>query len=464
MGKLRPKQFMPALHNLIAAIDWHAVLGNSILYVSGGFVAFLSRYSHNPFLPLYVIAWYASELPQVILLLQTVSVAAAFKLTGGFHDYISQIGVLWHAGSAAYSIAHVLNQTKAAPAFKRVLMSAGMGQPRSTPTWIRALFWFFPVALTMKYYGRLQIESDIQYQDGPSSSGKSSWWGSRDTAIPQDEGDPEKPTGARFRWYPEGNRPSWMTNFRGITHLIRGFGSKGWKHLDIIYQKDEDGSAKKKAPKPVMLYIHGGGWATCDKWMSMLPVIYRVASEGIVVVSVNYRLAPEYKFPTMLHDAKRAIVWAKKHIAEYGGDPNCIIIGGESAGGHLSSLCALSQNDKSRQPGFEDEDTSVQVCGARSVVLPSFPIACLLTGHRTFSGWPSHAGCLRAACGLRAGCLPRTFKYQFLTRVSFSFEGLHRYVWATRLYRQGRILSRAVPPATATWHEIPAHAGKNNRE
>jgi acetyl esterase/lipase len=358
---LRPKQFLPALRNLIAAVDWHSVLGNAILYISGGFVAFLSRYSHNPFLPLYVVAWYASELPQVILLLQTVSVAAAFKLTGGFHDYISQLGVLWHAGSAAYSIAHVMAQAKAAPAFKRMLLNAGMGQPRATPRWIRALFWCFPLAATMKLYGNLRVDADIQYTDGANED---KWWGSRDATIPEDPTDTDQPTGARFRWYPEGNRPAWMSSFRGITHLIRGFGSKGWRHLDIIYQKDGSSSNAngQGGGKPVMLYIHGGGWATCDKWMSMLPVIYRVASEGVIVVSANYRLAPEYKFPTMLHDAKRALVWTKKHIAEYGGDPNCIVVAGESAGGHIAALCALSQNDRSRQPGFESEDTSVQGC------------------------------------------------------------------------------------------------------
>nr|WP_275106578.1 alpha/beta hydrolase [Nocardioides daphniae] len=59
-------------------------------------------------------------------------------------------------------------------------------------------------------------------------------------------------------------------------------------------------------------------------------------------------------------DVKRAIAWIKEHVAEYGGDPDYVVVTGGSAGGHLASLAALTPNAPEFQPGFEDADTSVQ--------------------------------------------------------------------------------------------------------
>jgi acetyl esterase/lipase len=60
-------------------------------------------------------------------------------------------------------------------------------------------------------------------------------------------------------------------------------------------------------------------------------------------------------------DVKQAIAWIKDNIADYGGDPDYIAITGGSAGGHLTSLAALTPNDPAFQPGFEEKDTTVQV-------------------------------------------------------------------------------------------------------
>lgn len=67
-----------------------------------------------------------------------------------------------------------------------------------------------------------------------------------------------------------------------------------------------------------------------------------------------------WAWPSHIVDVKRAIAWVRANIAEYGGDPEFIAITGGSAGGHLSSLAALTAGDQSLQPGFEDADTSVQ--------------------------------------------------------------------------------------------------------
>ena len=57
---------------------------------------------------------------------------------------------------------------------------------------------------------------------------------------------------------------------------------------------------------------------------------------------------------------KRAIAWIREHVAEYGGDPDFIVVTGGSAGGHLRALAALTANEPEYQPGFEDADTTVQ--------------------------------------------------------------------------------------------------------
>jgi acetyl esterase/lipase len=85
-----------------------------------------------------------------------------------------------------------------------------------------------------------------------------------------------------------------------------------------------------------------------------------LAELGWVCVAINYRLSPRSTWPDQIVDVKRALAWVKEHIAEFGGDPDWVAITGGSAGGHLSSLAALTANDPQFQPGFEDADTSVR--------------------------------------------------------------------------------------------------------
>ena len=85
-----------------------------------------------------------------------------------------------------------------------------------------------------------------------------------------------------------------------------------------------------------------------------------LAELGWICVAINYRHSPRNTWPDHIVDVKRALAWVKAHITDYGGDPNFIAITGGSAGGHLSSLAALTPNDPQFQPGFEDADTRVQ--------------------------------------------------------------------------------------------------------
>jgi acetyl esterase/lipase len=113
---------------------------------------------------------------------------------------------------------------------------------------------------------------------------------------------------------------------------------------------------------PVFVYVHGGGWIIGDKREQGLPLMLHLAAHGWLCVTVNYRLSPKATFPDHLVDVKQAIAWVREHAHEYGGDPSFLVISGGSAGGHLCSLAALTPDDPSYQPGFEDADTSVDAC------------------------------------------------------------------------------------------------------
>jgi acetyl esterase/lipase len=120
----------------------------------------------------------------------------------------------------------------------------------------------------------------------------------------------------------------------------------------------------KKAGAPMLLQIHGGAWIVGSKNEQGVPLMLHLAAHGWVCVSANYRLSPRATFPDHLIDCKQALAWMREHAAEYGGDPDFIVVTGGSAGGHLASLVALTANAPEYQPGFEGADTSVAACVA----------------------------------------------------------------------------------------------------
>lgn len=90
-------------------------------------------------------------------------------------------------------------------------------------------------------------------------------------------------------------------------------------------------------PKKVLIFYHGGGWIFFSA-EDLHPVTLQIAqSSDYLVVSVDYRLAPEHIFPTAINDAYTALQWVINNIANYGGDPSSIIVSGESAGGNLAA-------------------------------------------------------------------------------------------------------------------------------
>ena len=111
---------------------------------------------------------------------------------------------------------------------------------------------------------------------------------------------------------------------------------------------------------PVLIQVPGGGWSINDKRGQAYPLMSRMVELGWICVPINYSRSPGAAWPAHITDVKRAIAWVRENIADYGGDPDFIAITGGSAGGHLSSLAALTAADERLQPGFEDADTSVQ--------------------------------------------------------------------------------------------------------
>lgn len=122
-----------------------------------------------------------------------------------------------------------------------------------------------------------------------------------------------------------------------------------WKRHDL----PADGRA------PVLLQVHGGAWIIGNKEQQAMPLMAHMCDNGWICVSINYRLSPRATWPAHIVDVKRALAWIKQNIASYGGDPDYVAITGGSAGGHLSSLAALTPNEPMFQPGFEEQDTSV---------------------------------------------------------------------------------------------------------
>ena len=100
-----------------------------------------------------------------------------------------------------------------------------------------------------------------------------------------------------------------------------------------------------EAPYPILVYYHGGGWVIGDLETSDGISRAFANAASCIVVSVDYRLAPEHKFPAAVDDAFAALNWVAEHAAEIGGDPSRIAAGGESAGANLTAVIAQLAKD-----------------------------------------------------------------------------------------------------------------------
>lgn len=137
--------------------------------------------------------------------------------------------------------------------------------------------------------------------------------------------------------------------------------------LDVIVPKDDP---RNGAGLPVYVYFHGGGWTSGDK-STLTKYCASQAESGMVVVNVNYRRAPRHRMADMISDASAALHWVGERIADFGGDPRSVIVGGDSAGGQLAALVtATTRNTElAEHYGLEPMPTTrvrgvVQHCAA----------------------------------------------------------------------------------------------------
>ena len=101
-----------------------------------------------------------------------------------------------------------------------------------------------------------------------------------------------------------------------------------------------------KAPLPALVYFHGGGWVVGSIDTHDALGRHLANAAGVAVISVDYRLAPEHKFPAAVEDAYAATAWVAAHAAAIGIDPTRIAVGGDSAGGNLAAVVALMARER----------------------------------------------------------------------------------------------------------------------
>ncbi len=93
---------------------------------------------------------------------------------------------------------------------------------------------------------------------------------------------------------------------------------------------------------PVMFWIHGGGWQTGDKTEVQLKPQWFM-DQGFVFVAMNYRLLPDVEMGVLIRDVAKSFGWVQKHVAEYGGNPARVLVGGHSAGAQLAAILCTDE-------------------------------------------------------------------------------------------------------------------------
>jgi acetyl esterase/lipase len=124
-------------------------------------------------------------------------------------------------------------------------------------------------------------------------------------------------------------------------------------HADIFVPNDKNNH-------PAVLVVHGGGWRAGNKNLNT-PMGQRLAAQGYVVVSVEYRLSLEAKYPVAIHDLKAAIRWMRANAKKYHIDEKQIAIAGSSAGGQLASLVGVTNQNSQFQDNQNNKKISSMV-------------------------------------------------------------------------------------------------------
>jgi len=144
-------------------------------------------------------------------------------------------------------------------------------------------------------------------------------------------------------------------------------GNDAWK-LDLAMPKE-----RGDAPRPAIVYIHGGGWTKGDKRGKGIGAVLHYAAKGYVCISVNYRLDVDKK--ACVEDVKCAVRWLRAHAEKYNVDPDRIGAAGNSSGGHLAlmlAVCPASAGLEGDGP-YQEHSSMVQSAHCSSTpIMPGF--------------------------------------------------------------------------------------------
>jgi acetyl esterase/lipase len=129
--------------------------------------------------------------------------------------------------------------------------------------------------------------------------------------------------------------------------------------LDIVYARHGGralrldlylpAGATSRAPLPVIVLVHGGAWRSGGR-DNLAPMAIRMAQRGYAGATIDYRLAPEARYPAAIHDVKAAVRWVRAHAGELGIDGERIAVAGGSAGGQIASLAGVTNGDARFDP------------------------------------------------------------------------------------------------------------------
>jgi acetyl esterase len=109
----------------------------------------------------------------------------------------------------------------------------------------------------------------------------------------------------------------------------------GWRVTADVYRPLGD------APFPVLLFLHGGAWVMGSPWTHRR-LAADLASLGALTFVLDYRRAPKHRFPAAVDDTVHAIEWVRHHAERFGGDPNALVVGGDSAGANLAAAAIVA--------------------------------------------------------------------------------------------------------------------------
>jgi len=137
------------------------------------------------------------------------------------------------------------------------------------------------------------------------------------------------------------------------------YGSETAQRLDIFRPE-----STTPGDLPLLVYFHGGGWISADKKI-YAGIAATFSRNGFLTFNVNYRLAPQSRFPAPLQDAVRVMDWIHRNAGHYGGDRSAIVLAGDSAGAQIAAwyASALHNNDLFRQIGSQGPVNKVSVKG-----------------------------------------------------------------------------------------------------